>query len=48
MNFDIEYREIAEECNIETLLLCSVFNEDPIFVRCLKDLIEEELNKSSL
>ena len=44
---DIEYREIAEECNIEHYYRAPVFNEDPIFVRCLKDLIEEELNKSS-
>ena len=44
---DIEYKEIAEEFNIEHYYRAPVFNEDAVFIACLKKLIEEELSKSS-
>ncbi len=44
---DIEYKEIADEFNIEHYYRAPVFNEDAAFIACLKSLIEEELIKNA-
>lgn len=44
---DIEYGEVAREYGIEHYYRCPVFNDDLIFVDCLRQLIQEELGKKA-